>query len=90
LSRCQQFYLHVADVCGSRCLQRVGLLGAGQDTVIVQANGIFPKAPSDQQRLAEWNRKIPREAILNSNYRICDAHFDDRFILKTFDITVNV
>jgi len=45
-------------------------------------------APRDGNRLAEWNRQIPRQGTLTPKHRLCDLHFEDRFITKSDDFTI--
>jgi hypothetical protein len=46
------------------------------------------KAPTDPQRLEAWARRIPRQGKISSRNYICDLHFDERFLVKTFDTVV--
>jgi Transposase protein/THAP domain len=45
--------------------------------------------PTDQSRRLQWNRKIPRDGVLKPSHSLCDLHFDERYIVKTFDVIVN-
>ena len=49
----------------------------------------FFSAPRDPSRLAEWSRRIPRQGTLEPKHKICDLHFEDRFIIKSDDFTIN-
>ena len=40
------------------------------------------KVPADKIDL--WKRRIPRVGELTTKHSVCDIHFEDRFILKTF------
>jgi len=42
----------------------------------------------DGNRLAEWNRQIPRQDTLTPKHKLCDLHFEDRFITKSEDFTI--
>jgi THAP domain len=46
-------------------------------------------APKDAERRQHWNRCIPRDAVLQPHHVLCDLHFDEQFIIKTFDSVVN-
>ena len=52
-------------------------------------NRHFFRAPKDDERRRLWNRKIPRVGVLLSSHSLCDLHFDEQYILKTYDIVVN-
>lgn len=46
--------------------------------------------PTDAERKDLWIRKIPRDNLpLTKNTRICINHFEDRFIIKHFEFTVD-
>lgn len=43
------------------------------------------KAPNDIDLLEEWRRYVPtRERELNSNDRICEKHFEKRYVMPRF------
>ena len=54
-------------------------------------NGVrhFFSVPKDDARRLLWSRKIPRQGVLTSKHYLCDIHFDERYIVKTHDVTVN-
>lgn len=46
--------------------------------------------PKDQTLLAQWQRAVPRaDKKLEENCAVCELHFDDRFISRYFEHTVN-
>lgn len=48
------------------------------------------KFPNDPKRLADWISKIPRaDLVVNGNTRICEKHFDERFIRRTYLLKVS-
>jgi THAP domain/Transposase protein len=48
----------------------------------------FPLVNAD--RLNLWVRKIPREnLVVNKNTRICIKHFEDQFLIKQFEFTID-
>ena len=47
----------------------------------------FFKVPAEQLEL--WQRLTPRDGILSTNHVLCDLHFEDRFLLKTYSHVIN-
>lgn len=45
--------------------------------------------PKDAERRQHWNKCIPRDAVLECHHVLCDLHFDEQYIIKTFDLMVN-
>nr|XP_037289776.1 LOW QUALITY PROTEIN: uncharacterized protein LOC119184107 [Rhipicephalus microplus] len=47
-------------------------------------------APEDDERRKAWERLIPRaDKPLEKNCVICEAHFDERFIVRTYKHVIN-
>ena len=49
----------------------------------------FFHAPRDLTRLNNWRKRIPREGELTPKHSLCDIHFEDRFISKTYRNVIN-
>ena len=49
----------------------------------------FFRAPRDLTRLNNWRKRIPREGELTPKHSLCDIHFEDRFISKTYRHVIN-
>ena len=47
----------------------------------------FFKVPAG--RLELWQRHIPRDGVLSIKNSLCDLHFEDRFIFKTYVHVIN-
>jgi len=47
------------------------------------------KVPDDAERIKVWQRHIPRVGQLSSKHYICDLHFKEQFLLKTYS-SVNI
>jgi len=44
----------------------------------------FFQVPSDSERVKQWQKHIPRVGQLSSKHRICDLHFEQHCIVKTY------
>jgi THAP domain len=49
----------------------------------------FFKAPKDVARLELWRKAIPRVGLLLPTHNICELHFEERCILKTYTCIIN-
>jgi hypothetical protein len=49
----------------------------------------FFRAPRDLTRLNNWRKRFPREGELTPKHFLCDIHFEDRFISKTYRHVIN-
>ena len=45
--------------------------------------------PSDPERLAIWQRRIPRDGKLTPQHHLCELHFEEHFIIKTYSCVIN-
>lgn len=46
--------------------------------------------PKEPERLKAWQRAVPRaDQVLDASSRICELHFDEQYIVRSFTHTIN-